>query len=364
MERLADVTSQSYYFKGQWLQHYKDVHCRNYTDMVLQVENGKTFFLHSAVIVPLSSTLGHIDRYVKSEDAIRIILPQIKEDLVPLMIDLVYTGECLINHSDVKPFKQLLNLMGFNSILGSLSSSYLNQSSNNHLWSNFQRNNDSSLSEEAYFNDELYFLSSVNTKDFGFVRESPPAKRSKLRPGFENNNSIVHNKKFLASSTFKADSEKSIVTGGKYAQTDKIIISDKITMARSSPKSRSLSTRYVIHGHNFKKWSIGQENYIEGTTSWVNRKAVEDLMDFVDLTTAEKAFFSLWNWFLIEYKKSVPIAQLHSVLERFVTRWGKELAKRGLQQNLIAHVVNLERSNLISQKIVLEIIKKFWECGK
>jgi len=113
----------------------------------------------------------------------------------------------------------------------------------------------------------------------------------------------------------------------------------------SSTQSRA--SRAVKHSRNNIPWVEDQEQFSD--VSWVKKKSLKDLMEFEDLTEGEKAFYSLWNQFILDYKPGMCKVHLRSVLAEFIALWGREVKEKGLYRQFVTHLVMMEREGLIGQ---------------
>eukprot|EP00092_Neocalanus_flemingeri_P033662 GFUD01036593.1.p1 GENE.GFUD01036593.1~~GFUD01036593.1.p1 ORF type:complete len:497 (-),score=117.68 GFUD01036593.1:175-1665(-) len=112
--------AQSSYFSDQWLQHQADLDKRHHTDLLLVPSDGQGVELHSAIILPQSVVLTGLLK-TSNDQLPTILFPQVDRDTVLQMVDLLYTGQCLISLSQFYKLNHLLNTLGFTKLLENLS---------------------------------------------------------------------------------------------------------------------------------------------------------------------------------------------------------------------------------------------------
>ncbi|KAL3096060.1 hypothetical protein niasHS_005819 [Heterodera schachtii] len=83
------------------------------------------------------------------------------------------------------------------------------------------------------------------------------------------------------------------------------------------------------------------------------------LNQFTDVTRKEKAFFLLWNGFIVKrINRQLGVCQLFALLKRFIDTHGKELLtiRKGLVTNFILHCANFENFGYISNSERAELM--------
>jgi len=125
---------------------------------------------------------------------------------------------------------------------------------------------------------------------------------------------------------------------------------------KAAPKP--LASREVVHSRNNIRWAVEQEKYDDADASWVKKQSIMDLMEFEDLTEGEKAFYCVWNQFLMDHRPGVSRVHLRTVLEEFVDLCGREVRDQSLYRQFVAHLVMLEREGLVTPVTMLGTVQR------
>ena len=96
----ATAQDQAAFLREQWLHHQADLGVRQHTDLLLVPADGEGVELHSAIVLPQSPDLTSL-LSTSGDQVPYIILPQVNRVTVMLMVDLIYTGECLVSLDQV-----------------------------------------------------------------------------------------------------------------------------------------------------------------------------------------------------------------------------------------------------------------------
>ena len=93
------------------------------------------------------------------------------------------------------------------------------------------------------------------------------------------------------------------LTGRKRkGKTDRVNLTPPRMLRRSlcsSPvEAPPVVVRGAVHSRTFLPWVQGREEHEDCWTGWEERRRREEVKEFIDITTEEKDFFTMWNQFL------------------------------------------------------------------
>eukprot|EP00092_Neocalanus_flemingeri_P034516 GFUD01037531.1.p1 GENE.GFUD01037531.1~~GFUD01037531.1.p1 ORF type:complete len:540 (-),score=94.46 GFUD01037531.1:38-1657(-) len=157
---------------------------------------------------------------------------------------------------------------------------------------------------------------------------------------------------------------KLLVMKSQYPKTLKTTSTYSMKNLNSSKNIiKLLASPVVVHSLNTIPWDAGQDKCSDDV-SWVLQKSVKDMMEFQDLTEKEKAFYCLWNQFLVNHRPGICKIHLPTVLEEFIVLKGREVGEKGLYRQFVGHLVMMMREGLVEQETMVRMIKCLQECLK